>query len=138
MLAITKPWRYVFFRTLRWKLRDSRDLTPVLTAAFVLALLLWANLITCAMLFNGFLGQRQLLPNMHRTPELYLIAAGVALGFAWLVNQAWVANGRFDKLIVEFEPLEIKHRLSRGLLYWGYIVLSVVSPFLVARFWPKS
>jgi hypothetical protein len=139
MLAITKPWRYVFFRTLTWKLRASPDdPTPVLTAAFVTVLLLWANLVTSTMLFNVYLGRRPLLPKMHRTPELYFIAAAVALGFAWLVNRAWVANGRFDRLIAEFKPLEIQHRPIRNLLYWGYIVLSVISPFLVIAIWRNS
>src|SRR5208282_1006157 len=131
MLFVTKPWRYVFFRTMKWKLRNPRDATPGLTAAFVTALLLYANLTTLIMIRNGLLGQSPLIPRLHRTPQLYAIGACLALGFAWLTNRAWVADGRFNKLIAEFEPLEIKRRLSRNLLYWGYIVLSVISPFLI-------
>src|ERR1700690_3095100 len=132
MFIITKPWRYVFFRTMKWKLRDSRDPTPGLTAAYVMALLLFANLITLVMACNAWLGRSQPLPAIHRTPELYVVVGCLALAFGWITNRAWVADGRFARLVAEFESLQSKRNLSCGLLYWGYIVLSRGSHWISA------
>jgi hypothetical protein len=138
MHRLLKPLRYVFYRILEWKLRDRREATPVLVAALATVLLLFLNVITATMLVNGFRG-RLLLPNF---PGGRIGLSGVLLIAFYLgynmMRLAWVENGRYDQLEREFQSTDTRIGTFRTALFWSYLVLSVLVPFLLSIFWPRN
>jgi hypothetical protein len=137
MLAITKPIRYVFYRILTWKLRDSREALPVATAAGILLVLLDANLLAPYLLVSHLTGRstRWLSewPGIGRGGA-YVLAGVMTFGFARLLAYLWVDAGRFDQLVKEFQSSSAARLRVRTILFWSYIVLSVAFPIAVAIF----
>jgi hypothetical protein len=92
MLTIAKPLRYVFYRILTWKLRDSREALLVLTAAGIMLVLLDANLLAPYLLFSHLTGRttRWLSewPGIGRGGA-YILAGVITLGFAHLIAYLW-------------------------------------------------
>jgi hypothetical protein len=56
MHSIIKPFRYVFYRILTWKLRDPRAASPAMVAGGATALLLFFNGVLVLMLTRGLRG----------------------------------------------------------------------------------
>ncbi len=137
MLTIAKPLRYVFYRILTWKLRDSREALPVATAAFSLLVLLDANLLAPYLLLSHLTGRST--ARLSNWPGIgrggaYVLAGVITLGFARLVTYVWVDNGRFDQLVMEFQSSSAARLPVRTFLFWSYIALSVAFPIAVTIF----
>jgi len=137
MLAITKPIRYVFYRILTWKLRDSREALPVATAAVILLVLLDANFLAPYVLLSHLTGRSTAwLSDWSGIGRggAYVLAGVITLGFARFVTYLWVDNGGFDQLVHEFQSSSAARLRVRTILFWSYIVLSVAFPIAVAIF----
>ena len=141
MLTIAKPLRYVFYRILTWKLRDSREALPVATAAVILLVLLDANFLAPYLLLSHLTG--------HSTSWLsewlgigrggaYVVAGVITLAFARLITYLWVDNGRLDQLVKEFQSNSTARLRVRTILFWSYIVISGAFPISVAIFLRSS
>jgi hypothetical protein len=134
MLRIAKPIRYVFYRIFTWKLKDPQEALPALTAGVVTFVLLYANLFASYFLFSHLSGQSTTwlidYPGIGRG-RAYLAVGLVSLGFGRLITYLWIDNGRFAQLQTEFEPASVTRQRVRTVLFWSFIILSVVFPIAV-------
>ena len=132
---LLNPLKYVFYRILAWKLRDPRESTPVLVAALATVLLLLFNAVTATMLVNGF-REQALLPDFPG--GRFGLSAVVLLFFVIgynLMKSAWVENGRYHQLEREFQAIDQRTDRVRNALFWTYLVVSILLPFLLSIFW---
>src|SRR5258708_39681606 len=104
MLTIAKPLRYVFYRILTWKLRDSREALPVATAAFSLLVLLDANLLAPYLLLSHLTGRST--ARLSNWPGIgrggaYVLAGGLNFGVGRLGTYRVGGKRRVGQLVVE-------------------------------------
>jgi hypothetical protein len=132
---LLKPIRYVFYRILAWKLRDSRESTPVLVAGLATTLLIVLNCTLVMMCAYGLRGGGPLLPTGHFGPLHYLVAAAVFFASSSLMNSVWVANEKFAKVQHEFAGGTQRRQLVRTVLFWACVVASPVLPLVFAILW---
>jgi hypothetical protein len=132
MRLLLKPTRYVFYRLLTWKLRDLRDPSPVVFASFATFLLLFFNAIGMAIIVNIILGHRPVLGNFPggRGALAVVVLGGGLLAYA-AMSAAWVQDGKFSRLVEEFRP-DPRRDPVRNVLFWGYFVISIVLPIVLA------
>jgi hypothetical protein len=135
---VSAPVRYVFYQILSWKLRDSREDTPVLVASLATSILLWFNAVAAVMVWNGLLGRNSLLPLPYTRLELYGGAAVLLVVAHLAMARIWVDNGNYAKLVEEFETANRRRRRVRLALFWSYIAVSALLPPCLVIFWPKS
>jgi hypothetical protein len=133
--AFAKPVRYLFYRVLSWKLHDEHDLTPALTASLSTLLFLSINVMTVAMLWNWWLGREPLptLPANRVALCLVVIASGAVVHR--VLKRLWVDNGRYNKLVQEFETSDDTRRRVNSVILWSYIIGTAITPICVAILW---
>jgi hypothetical protein len=132
-----RPLRYVFFRILEWKLHDTQENTPLLVASLGTFVLLCSNAILVTMLVNGFMG-RPLIPRVSMERNVsYVLLAAAAIIFTRLTSKAWVENGRYQQLLREFAKTTDHHERVRTVLFWSYVLSSIVVPIALSIFWPR-
>ena len=137
--SIAKPIRYVFYRILSWKLRDAGENAPMLVAGMCTALLLWFNAMSLMMLGNALLHRESLLPRLPGTRfEQYAVAALLLFAFARVESKLWVENGKLEKLVAEFECMNKGAAAVRNVSFWGYVVVSILLPIVLAVYWRRS
>jgi hypothetical protein len=129
-----KPIRYVFYRILMWKLSDARESTPIFVACMATSLLLFCNVLAAFMVAN-VLGGRDVLPKQRLGNVAYGVVAILLLVSSWLMNSAWVADGRFAKLEKEFMSGTERRERVRIVLFWAYVILSLALPIALAIAW---
>lgn len=132
---LSNPLKYVFYRILAWKLRDPREPNPTLVAVLATVVLLFFNAGAGTMLINGFRGQ-PLLPDFPggRIGLSVVVLLAFALGYN-VMTSAWVDKGRFHQLEREFQSVDPWTAKVRNLLFWIYVVVSVLLPFGLSIFW---
>jgi hypothetical protein len=134
MLLPLKPLRYVSYRILTWKLRDPSETTPILVACIATSVLLFFNLMLAVMVINVWRGI-DLLPKMHRSNLEYVLVAAMLAVAVRLMYAAWIDEGKLAILSKEFSRDPAERDSTLDLLFWGYIVFSVMSPLVFAILW---
>jgi hypothetical protein len=112
MNPVFKPWRYVYFRILMWKLRDPRETTPVLVAGMATSVLLYLNGMLVLMVSNALRGRR-LLPAEHLGNIGYAEFALALIATTALINLSWASDGKLARLSDEFSGRESEHRFQQ-------------------------
>jgi hypothetical protein len=116
---------YFFFRVLQWRETcNPRDLTPLLTTTLLVSSVFDMNVLTVVFGLQPIIG-----PWVSYGPPLYLLVGVLVFG---VVHLLWVNNDRYAPLAAMFsDETASQRKLRTGLLY-GYVVLSVLIPLVVA------
>ena len=136
MSLLLKPIRYVFYRILASKLKDSMESTPVLVACTSTSVLLEFNVLLIFMLGNCVWHGKP-FPQGYNSN---LVSALIVLSFLALnrmMTLAWVDNGKFDNLQREFAGGDPHRKFVRNILFWTYVVFSAAAPLVLAILWHK-
>jgi hypothetical protein len=112
-------------------MRDTHESTPVLVAGIATTVLLIFNLMLAVMVANSLRGLRP-LPEARMGNVQYLTVVALLIVSVGLMSSAWVANGNFTKLQMEFAKGTPHREAVRNILFWTYIILSAATPFAFA------
>jgi hypothetical protein len=135
MHFLLRPLRYVFYRILEFKRRQPGTV-PVLVAAYLTVLLVMMNAAVLVMLVNGYRGMPLLPTSPGRPPPSFaVLVLACLLGGYWVVNRMWVADRGYEKLQSEFSTIDRSLITRRNVLFWLYIVVSVLAPFILIIVW---
>lgn len=134
LVMLLTPLRYVFYRILAWKLREQRESLPVLVAVGITVILLFYNLLAIVMIVNRLRG-KSLIPDLPGGRIGLGISLVLSLAIAYLaMRSAWVENrGRVE--LEKFLARGTRGDPVRSLLFWTYIVVTMVAPFLLSILW---
>ena len=136
MLLLLKPIRYVFYRILASKLRDSTESTPVLVAGTATSVLLGFNVLLIYMLVNCVWHGKP-FPKGYNSNLVYALIVLSFLALNRMMTLAWVDNGKFDDLQREFAGGDPHRKFVRSFLFWTYVVFSGAAPMVLAILWHK-
>ena len=131
MRPLLKPLRYVLFRILRWKLKDSREATPFFAAGIIVALLVTLNAFVIVSVTQDIFGMTIISLTTLRAlqalfPGSYLIAGLLMAALGTLIVNQWVPGHDMTALEDEFPQREARVERRWTIGFWAYVLGSTV------------
>jgi len=124
-----RPLRSIFYSIL-CRMEATQAVLPIFRAISALALSVCLNSCCVAAIIMSARGiplNRLALTRMEAVP-LFL---AYFLVLCRVVERSWISHGRLAQLREEFSNLPVVQKRRHALLFWSYVVLSVLSPPLV-------
>ena len=126
---MTKPFRYIFYRIVAYRLSRPRVGSAVLSGSGTITVLLVLNLMTLRIVYGYVTGR----PGFGEPTAVDYVLAVSVLWITWsLASRFWVDNGHWGELVHEFGSEEPGRRRRNLVVIWCYVLVSWLAPFVLA------